>query len=803
MTVQTGCSSSLVAVHLACKALERGECDAALVVAAGLSYPQAGHIHVDGGIKSGTGRCRPFDAGADGVVESTGVVAIVLARQSAVGTGTAPPYGYVLGSAIGNDGSGKQAFTAPSRVGQARVMQDALHDAGSEPSSVGYLECHGTGTYVGDPVEWASSARAYGSDGALGPVWIGATKANAGHTDGAAGLLGLVKALEVVRTGDIPPVAGFREINPLLNETPSRFSIPRTAQRLDPQRRRAGVSAFGVGGTNAHVIVEAPRAVPEREGRPTEHTSYLQLSAADASALARLRHALADFIEARPDMPMADIAATLARGRKRLAQRFGLAAPSPETAVAGLRGGGQGASRPTTHKSGRRPVILMFPGQASQYPGMGLAWEAAIPEFREWVDALLARLDGDTAALVERALFDPSMPPEALAETALAQPALCILELAAFRAVEPLGLAIGGVIGHSLGEIPALVAAGGLSAEQALDFAVARGRAMQACPPGRMFAVMADASELATRLPEGAHVSSVNGPQATTISTAHMDSARIRTALEADFRITPLTANRAFHSPLIEPSLPAIRVASRALDPWPLHHALARNHDGRAREPGTAIDPHTFVAHARRPVRFQDGLTALARRHPDALCLEIGPGRGLAALARAAGLSAVSLGRSARSLDDVAHVGRGLADLWTVGGCDALPASGTAAGRLRHLPTYPFDGPVHIHSALATKPKRQEAPLPEPEHDAAPAGDDAESALRAGWRSLLGTEKAEYSLDFYDAGGDSLTLIRLVAHLKDALALDLSWRDLAGHDTFGAQLHALRDLHADAARGAQ
>ncbi|WP_344820659.1 beta-ketoacyl synthase N-terminal-like domain-containing protein, partial [Actinoplanes cyaneus] len=319
--VQTACSSSLVATHLAVQALLNGECRTALVVAAGIDYPQGGHLHVDGGIQSAAGACRPFDAESDGVVAGSGAVAVVLRRLADLGD--APqPYGVLIGTAVNNDGDAKAGYYAPSIVGQEAVINAALDAADVDGSSIGYLEAHATGTRIGDPIEWTAANAALTAAGAgPGQVAVGALKGSIGHLDAASGLAGLVKAMWVVRTGLVPPVPGFTRLNPLLEDAGSALRVPVSAQPwTGPLPRRAGVSSFGIGGTNAHVIVEEPPEEPVRPAPPARDRVVV-LSAAEPETLDRTAERLADQLDReRPDL--ADVATTLLAGRAHLAERL-------------------------------------------------------------------------------------------------------------------------------------------------------------------------------------------------------------------------------------------------------------------------------------------------------------------------------------------------------------------------------------------------------------------------------------------------------------------------------------------------
>ncbi|MEU8984190.1 beta-ketoacyl synthase N-terminal-like domain-containing protein, partial [Streptomyces sp. NPDC048309] len=459
LTVQTACSSSLVAVHMAVQALLNGDCDQAVVVAAGVDFPQAGHLYVPGGILSASGVCRPFDADADGALAGSGVACVVLRPLTDALADDGPrPHGVILGTAINNDGSDKAGYHAPSARGQEAVIRAALHSAGVDASSVGYLEAHATGTLVGDPIEWSAASAALGGLGARpGHVAVGAVKANIGHLDAAAGLASLIKALMVVKHGVLPPVAGFSELNPLLEIEGSPLYVPAEAGPwTGTEVRRAGVSSFGIGGTNAHVVIEQapePVAVPRAEPRDR----LVVLSAATPDALDRSAARLSAHLageggadgSSADGTPLADVAHTLAAGRARLPWRLAVTGRTgPEVAArlvqaSGAVHGGRSVREPA-------PVVFLLPGQGTQYPGMALPFAESLPGFSAALDTCLGAFAPDLAATVRRALTDVGFPAAELEETELAQPALFAVEYAAATALTGLGIVPAALVGHSL-----------------------------------------------------------------------------------------------------------------------------------------------------------------------------------------------------------------------------------------------------------------------------------------------------------------------------------------------------------------
>ncbi|WP_327233983.1 acyltransferase domain-containing protein [Streptomyces sp. NBC_01317] len=816
VAVQTACSSSLVAVHLAVQALLNGDCDQALVVGAGIAHPQGGHLHVPGGIHSATGACRPFDESADGVVAGSGVACVVLRRLADALEDGPEPYGVVLGTAINNDGASKAGYYAPSVDGQEAVIRAALAAADVDGGSLGYLEAHATGTRVGDPIEWTAASAALGGTGAgPGTIAVGALKANTGHLDNAAGVASLIKALLVVKEGVVPPVAGFTRLNPLLETEDSPLYVPAEAREWrGPLPRRAGISSFGVGGTNAHVVIEQAPPVRAADTGGEEDTGRLVLlSAADPEALARSAQRLGAHLR-REEPALADAAFTLAAARAELPVRLAVAGRTGAE-IADRLASGAGVVRDEATTGGLpAPALFLFPGQGSQYPGMARPFAEALPGFEDALRDCLAAFDPATACVVRRALLDESFPTAELEATELAQPALFAVEYAASAALRALGVTPAAVAGHSLGEITAACVAGALDLADAARLVTVRGRAMADCPPGAMLAVGCDEASLRTLLAESGQkleLAAHNAPESCVVAGAEDAVEAFRTWLGEDVPTKRLRTSHAFHSALVEPALAPLSAALAGITLRRPVLPFAANTTGELVPAGTRITADRFVAQARGTVRFAEAMETLARRFPGAVAVEIGPGRVLSALAVAAGLTPVALSpaRTARPGEEVLTA---LGTLWAKG----LPLAPTALsgpGRRVHLPGYAFAGPrwmapearpreAVLLGAAGRTPGAAEGPDTATAHgqlgavrvEEAAAEEDPATVLAGLWAELLGHTGLTADADFFDLGGDSLATTHLARRIKLRLGVSVSLRDLLIGRTLGRQTEIVLGL---------
>ncbi|GHG99947.1 type I polyketide synthase [Streptomyces lanatus] len=781
VNIQTGCSSSLVAVQTAAQSLLLGDCDIALVGATAVHVPQIlGHRYVKGSILSRSGRLRAFDAGADGTVGGTGVLAVVLKRlERAVADGDTI-HGVIRGWGIGNDGADKKAFAAPSAHGQHTAIRQALRRAGVGADTIGYLETHGTGTLKGDPIEFDGATRAYREDTArTGYCALGSTKANIGHLDAASGLAGLVKTLLVLRHGVIPPMANFREPNPALDLDHSPFYIPRTARPWpDSDRpRRAGLTSLGVGGTNVHLILEqAPEPTPRTDAATP--ADVLLVSATSEDALTANARALRDRLRRPPAPHPADLVTTAAlgrtHGRHRLAVRGTTPAALADALDAWLAGtAGAGATTGTAPTEGHARVAFQFTGQGSQYPDMAAALHERFPLAREILDTC----EHHHRDLTGNPLFTGE-------DTDTAQPALFALQCALVRLWRETGIEPHAVTGHSVGEYAALYAAGALSLDDGLRLTTERGRLMQQrCAPGAMLAAPLDresALALAAEVP-GLEPAVTNGDRAQVLAGPVEAVDRACSLLED--RGTPgqrLPVTRAFHTALMEPMLEEFRKVLMDVGFGPVRVPFVSALDGLPRPPGWTPDTDYFLRHTREPVRFDRAIGAIGAQQPDVL-LEIGPHTTLSGLARRA-LPAVTALPSLRR-------GTGLGALWDAAaglhcaGADVdwrvlLDGSG---GRRVPLPGYRFQHKDHWTGPRLTVPRTRTAAREGAEvvqQDAAVAR-VLHSIVEATGRHL-GEDPSAITPDasFFDLGADSLQMISVLRELEQEHRVKVTMRQL-------------------------
>ncbi|HEX6288825.1 MAG TPA: SDR family NAD(P)-dependent oxidoreductase [Herpetosiphonaceae bacterium] len=702
MTVQTACSTSLVAVHLACQSLLNGESDLALAGGVAIQVPQTtGYHYQDGSILSPDGHCRAFDAQAQGTVGGNGVGVVVLKRLADAITSRDQIYAVIRGSAINNDGGQKVGFTAPSVHGQAQAIRDALALADVTPDTIDYVEAHGTGTPLGDPIEVKALALAFGARSGTGPrCALGSVKTNIGHLDAAAGVAGLIKTALMLQHRQLPPSLHFQQPNPQIDfaATPFRVSTALTDWTRGDHPRRAGVSSFGMGGTNAHVILE--EAPPVEESGPSRPVQLLLLSAKTETALDAATANLRTWLKATPYVNLADVAYTLQVGRRSFAHRRIVVCRDRAEAIAGLESPPAGADTAQVDGDGSPEVIWLFPGQGSQYVGMGHDLYRTEARFRACVDRC-AGLFEPHLGLDLRAVLYPQDDQRAeaaslLSQTRIAQPALFVVSYALAQLWLDWGVRPAAMLGHSLGEYVAACLAGVFSLEDSVALIATRGRLMQQLPAGAMLVVALDEDAVQPLLNEHLSLAAINSPTQCVISgqTAAIEALRQRLT-EHGVRCRPVSTSHAFHSPMVEPicavfaeyvrqiprSVPRIPFISNVTGTWITEHE--------------AQDPDYWARHLRAPVRFGAGVQEIVRR-PKPVLLEVGPGRALRNLARQAAPAACTIFSSLPHADeqqpDSVLLMQTLGHLWL-----ADVAIDWAAGyaherrQLVALPTYPFE----------------------------------------------------------------------------------------------------------------
>jgi acyl transferase domain-containing protein len=707
--VQTACSTGLTAVHMASQSLLSGESDLALAGAVSIALPEKeGYLYQEGGITSPDGHCRAFDASSGGAVVGNGCGVVVLKRLAdAVADGDSI-YAVIRGSAVNNDGSGKVGFTAPSAAGQAEVITESLLMAEVEPASIAYVEGHGSGTALGDPIEVSALVQAFAAAGGTASCALGSLKSNVGHLNTAAGLAGLMKTALALHHGVIPPSLHFERPNPQADFGP--FRVPTQAEPWPADRypRRAGVSSFGLGGTNVHAVLE--EAPPVESGSPSRPVQLLTVSARTESALDAACHRLADRLESE-DHDLADVAFTLQTGRKAFACRRAVVARDGAEAIAALRDGR--GSRGTCEGS-ERPVVFLFPGLGDQAPGMGRELYETEPVFAAEIDRCAEILGMD---LREVLFASPSVKPagpadvlsrlrrnatpfdeagQRLARTENAQPAVFAVEYALARLLMSWGVVPRAMIGYSLGEYVAATLAGVLSLEDALGLVAKRAKLIQELPGGAMLAVPLPEAEVRPLLGGELSLAATNGPHFCVVAGSGAAVGELETTLSGrGVACLRLTTTHAFHSRMMAPAVAPLTEIARALPIAAPSIPYVSNVTGTWITAADLADPGYWARHMTQPVRFAEGIAELLRE-PDQVTLEVGPGGTLTTLIhQLPGASVAAMATTLGRAGEGAEQGRlleALGRLWTAGARFAPTAffAGERRRRVR-LPTYPFE----------------------------------------------------------------------------------------------------------------
>jgi acyl transferase domain-containing protein len=727
ISVQTACSTSLVAVHVAAQSLLSGECDMALAGGVSIDLPhRQGYRYAEGEILSPDGHCRAFDDDAQGTIFGSGAAVVVLRRAEDALRDGDNSYALIRGSAVNNDGYGKAGYLAPSVDGQAAAAAEALAVAGVEPGTVNYIEAHGTGTPVGDPIEVAALSQAYGAGG-KGFCGIGSIKTNIGHLDTAAGTASLIKVVLAMRHGVIPPTLNFSRANSRMGIEQTPFEVvaqPRPWKR-GTTPRRAGVNSLGVGGTNAHVIVEeSPVALATRTA--LEQPQVFTFSARTPPSLESLKKKWVEFLaEPPPGFDLADAAFTLQTGRREFEHRAVAVAASADELRTVLQAKAHARTLSSKATGGAPRVVFMFPGGGAHYPGAGreLLSQAA---FAKAVDECFSQLPADAPSDLRAIMFAAGDEHAArtLQKPRYAIPALFILEYAIARLWESWGVKASAVVGHSAGEYAAACLAGAMSLVDALAIVTLRGQLFEQAPAGAMLSVDLEEAQLRSAM-EGLDldVAAINAPDLC-IASGSLDAiARLETRLkERGLEPRRLHIDVAAHSRLLDGVLGTFsdRVSRMRFSAPQI--PFISNVTGGWADAALIADPNYWVRHLRQPVRFSDGLS-LVKDMPDAVLIEVGPGQGLCALARQNQLGAqrmvlASTCKAQEQNTDLALMLTSAGALWTRGftpNWETLRGTGTR--RRTPLPTYAFDHQRYwiepgirtaepAPTAAATPPKR-------------------------------------------------------------------------------------------------
>ncbi|MEU5163899.1 type I polyketide synthase [Streptomyces sp. NPDC020875] len=712
VTIDTACSSSLVTLHLAVRALRTGECTAAL--AGGVTVMTTPGVFTEFSRQRGLapdGRCKPFSAAADGTAWGEGVGVLLLERLSDARRLGHPVLAVIRGSAVNQDGA-SNGLTAPNGPSQRRVIRQALADARIRPDDVDAVEAHGTGTPLGDPIEAQALIAAYGKGRAAGrPLQVGSVKSNIGHPQCAAGVAGVIKMVLAMRHGTLPRTLHLDEPTPHVDWSAGTVELlakTRPWPRTGGRPRRAGVSAFGVSGTNAHLILEQAPVAEETvrdtaPGPPHGGRGPVPwpVSARSAEALRGQAERLYAFAAADTVPDPVDIGRSLATGRARLEHRAVLIGPDRDTllnALASLRDGTEAPGLVRGVATGKPgETVFMFPGQGSRWAGTASGLYAAFPAFAHAVDEVCAHFD-TVLPFALKPLLLAAGTDEDTGRTDIAQAALFTLQTGLYRLITRYGPRPGLLIGHSVGEIAAAHVSGALDLESATRLVAARGRIMRtAAESGAMLAVRApeDAVRAALGPYDRIGVAAVNGPDSVVVSGSRDQIRDLRARFAADaVRTKPLDVGHAFHSPLMDPVLDEFAGAVGPLRPGTPETAVISTRTGREAAPAELASVDHWVRHVREPVRFHDAVES-ARAAGANLFLDLGPGATLAGLTKEAfaadGVTGAEVLASARRDRGPVESLLATAAELDVRGAAVDWAALTGPGRRVDLPTYAFE----------------------------------------------------------------------------------------------------------------
>ncbi|MGX2993181.1 amino acid adenylation domain-containing protein [Streptomyces sp. JNUCC 64] len=830
VNVQTACSTSLVAVHQAAAALRSGSCGLALAGGVCVRVPhRVGYRYEQGLIYSPDGHCRPFDADGAGTVFGNGVGVVVLKRLTDAQRDGDRVLAVLKGSAVNNDGADKVGYTAPSVRGQEAVVAEAIADSGVPARSITAVEAHGTGTHVGDPIEVTALTRAFARQTADTQFCaLGSVKSNIGHLESAAGIASFIKAVLQLQHRTLVPSLHFQRPNPRIDFPATPFFV-NTELREWPEGespRRIGVSSFGIGGTNAHVVLEqAPEPTP---APPSDRPQLVVLSAKTPAALDALGDAVAERLAALADRPLADVAHTLQTGRAAMRYRRAVLATGTAEAAGLLSGSEPGRVRGADAGTAPAKVVFLFPGQGAQYPGMSRGLYTDEPAFTEAMDECAALLEEPLGIDLRTVLYPDEPTRDGLTHTTLAQPALFATEYALAQLLLSWGVEPDVMVGHSIGEFTAACLSGVLSLADATRLVALRGKLMRDQPTGAMLSIAAPAADVERLLPRGVSIAAVNAPSLCVASGPHQAVARLSERLTAEgVTVRPLHTSHAFHSsmmdPVVEPFTRAVAESVLIAPGRPFVSCVT----GEPVTAELATDPRYWGTHLRRPVLFSDAVRTAIGDRP-AVLVEVGPGNTLSTLARVGAedgrpraAAVTTMRRPDESADDSRVLRTAVGDVWLFGGTVDWPALHEGRRERVELPGYPFQRDRYWIEPRSTKTDasaladlggqlaEREEPEARPSTRAARPGtlvtgyvapaDELEETIAGVWEELFGIAPIGTRDNFFELGGHSLLATQVLNRLQATAGVTVPMSELLAAPTVAGLAERMRGADATGA----
>ncbi len=792
VTVQTACSTSLVAIHLACQSLLNQECDMALAGGVTVRFPhKTGYLYQPQNIASPDGHCRAFDEKAQGTIFGNGVGVVLLKRLADALRDGDSIHAVIKGSAINNDGHLKVDYTAPSVEGQSEVIVEALANAGVEADSISFVEGHGTGTSLGDPIEVTALTRAYRNyTDKKGFCAIGSVKTNVGHVDIAAGVTSFIKTVMALKNKTIPPTLHFQKANPEIDFENSPFYVNNELMPWEaPYPRRAGVSSFGMGGTNVHVILEEAPEI-NSPGKSPGH-QLLLLSARTETALETATANLAEHLKANRDINLANVAYTLQVGRKDFNHRRMLVCRDIEDAIKTLEEPDKKRVLSSSSDAVQRDVVFVLSGQGSQYVNMGLDLYKNEPVFKEEMDRcfeiLKSHLDIDLREVIYP---DGPVTEEAsqkLTQTMYTQPVLFTIEYALAKLWISWGIKPAAMVGHSIGEYTAACLAGVFSLEDALKVVAARGRLMQEMPGGSMLAVFLAENELQLLLDEKLAVAVINLPSLCVVSGEKEAIADLEKQL-SDKKVLcrNVRTSHAFHSRMMDPVINEFTEVVKQASLYTPQIPFVSNTTGTWITPDEATNPEYWARHLRQTVRYSD-CSAELLKETNRIFLEVGPGNTFSSLIKQhpaiqkEHIVLASTRHPKEETPDDAYIMSTVGQLWLAN--VPLDWAEFYKGEKRYrlpLPTYPFErqrfwiennpqkpATASVEVTSSMEPDEVTRPAEKPEESAGVIQDkDIEQTLADIWKDILGVKQVNNTDNFFDLGGTSLMAVNLFSEIE-------------------------------------